>query len=383
MRLFLTLILAFSLVGCESFGRKKPSSNWATLDDASAVNCSRWPKREKDLGLRDIVLTDPSLPMFLVTGVGREGGPFHYAVPFTQDTDVDVERARAMTFGRGAVLVGGTVFGGKAYAVVAQPKGDKTILEVRSVPDNVIRYEFDIGVGDVAEGSVEQHGGAAWILLQRDGGDITLFRLGVSKGKFSGRNVGGSRWRDRPQIVPAGSKGGVFAVSREGAGFKVRHVAADGTLSSRVGSLDVKPQSEIESWAVGKARQGGSYYLAFVDGDSLVGLSSLKVANFSAGDDGDANVNWTREAVLKDVHVGEPVFQEVAGQLEVLLLNWVDEESTIARYQVSPAGLGKPKFSGIFSKGSRISLGMEAKGDLYVVMRHKDDNQWAIQLCEL
>lgn len=384
MWLIFTLLLAFTQLGCATFGRHKPSSNWATLDEAASVTCHAWPRREKDLDLRDVMYTGKAVPMFLVSGVARDGGPFYYAAPFTKDTDVDVERVKDMNFGRGSRLAGGVIFGNKAYAVVAQPKADKATLEVRSVPDNVVRFQFDLGAGDVSDGSVEQFGGVAWVMLHREDGDVTMFRLESVKGKVIGKGIAGVRWRDRPQIVAAGATGGILAVHREGGGtspFKVRSIAADGTANSRVMDLDVKARSEIESWAV--TRLGGSYYLAFVDGDSLVGLSSLKVANFSAEDDGSATVNWTRESVLKDVHVGEPSFQEAGGKLEVLLLNWVDEESTIARYQVSPAGLGKPKFSGIFPKGTRIALGLAAGDDRFIVTRHKDDNRWAFQLCEL
>jgi hypothetical protein len=88
---------------------------------------------------------------------------------------------------------------------------------------------------------------------------------------------------------------------------------------------------------------------------------------------------------LKDVHVSDPVFLASAKGLQVLTLNWVDDESTIARYVVAGGTVGKPVYSGIFPKGSRIvdAFAGNDPSDTFVMMRHKNDTNWIFQLCKL
>src|SRR5690606_20573578 len=112
-------------------------------------------------------------------------------------------------------------------------------------------------------------------------------------------------------------------------------------------SLDIAATSQVESWNA--AGHGGGYYLAVVDGDSLIGQSDLKVSFFN-WNEGSAPVRWTKGTPLKDVHVTEPFFLASDRGLEAMVLKWIDEESTIARYKVAANGLGKPEYSGIFPK---------------------------------
>jgi hypothetical protein len=146
--------------------------------------------------------------------------------------------------------------------------------------------------------------------------------------------------------------------------------------------LDIDAQSQVESWSA--AQFGGGTYLAFVDGDSMIGQADLKISYVNSVD-GATAVKWTKASPLKDVHVTEPVFLASAKGLEVLLLNWIDEESTIARYMVAGGTVGKPAYSGIYPKGARIvdAFTGESPDDLYVVTRHRDDTRWAFNICEI
>jgi hypothetical protein len=66
-------------------------------------------------------------------------------------------------------------------------------------------------------------------------------------------------------------------------------------------------------------------------------------------------------------------------------MQWVDEESTIGRYKIAGGQLGKPMYSGIFPKGSRVMAAFtrQKEGDLFVVVRHKHEEGWGYRICEL
>jgi hypothetical protein len=146
--------------------------------------------------------------------------------------------------------------------------------------------------------------------------------------------------------------------------------------------LDVRAENGVESWAA--TQYGTGYNLAMVDGDSLIGQAELNVTAFDWIDEA-ASTKWTKGVPLKDVHVSDPVFLASAKGLQVLTLNWVDDESTIARYIVAGGTLGKPVYSGIYPKGSRIveAFAGDDASETYVIMRHKDDTNWIVQLCRL
>ncbi len=146
-------------------------------------------------------------------------------------------------------------------------------------------------------------------------------------------------------------------------------------------SIPTKVTYQIESFAT--YLRDGNFHLAYVDGDSLVGESSLKVTK-AALEGGSPSVKWTRQSSLRNVHVTEPVFVNSKKGLELLVLKWVDEESTIARYMVTAEGIGKPTYAGVFKRGSRI---MEAfsvdAGRAFAITRSKGSDNWDFLVCRL
>jgi hypothetical protein len=184
--------------------------------------------------------------------------------------------------------------------------------------------------------------------------------------------------------LPKADRSGVLAVWRNDKGdrrFQVRHLGRDGAAGEPV-VLPVKIEDDVESWSA--AAYGQGFYLAYVEGDSLVGQAVLRVAYFNWRD-GQPSVQWEKEDAIKDVHAGEPVFAAAEDGLELLLLNWVDDESTIARYQVSAGKLGPPSFSGVFERGARLTEAFSDAGgdDLFALMRYREDNKWTFKVCAL
>lgn len=387
MRRIQLLLLAGSVGGCTGFGGPKTQSEWSVLADVDAAECALWPMRDRDLQLNEVALTQGGKTRgFGVSGLRRDAAPMHYYAPFDGDVELDKEDYVDLNLGRGAILLGGAVAGGKELAFVGRVVGDKTTLEVRSVRDNVVRYKGPLADTIIEDGGVDVAASGAWLTVRDQDGAQRLAYVDLSKpDKIESRVIPAATRTETLRVLPRpGKADGVLALWREGETgqpFKARWVGMDGKVGEVV-SLDFTVTSQVESWtAVG---YGGGYYLAVVDGDSLIGQSELKIAHINWSD-GSAQVRWTKASPLTDEHVTEPVFAVTERGLEALVLKWIDEESTIARYMVAGGTVGKPKYSGIFPKGSRIIEAFtSADGDdLYVVTRNRGESGWVFRICEM
>ena len=136
----------------------------------------------------------------------------------------------------------------------------------------------------------------------------------------------------------------------------------------------------VESWASTAANK--RLYLATVQGDTLAGEAVINISEFSLGSNG-FRLERSHKHMLNDVHVTEPRFLDGNRGVEILLMNWIDEESTIARYLGSPAGPNKPLYSGIFPKGTRIIASFSHEESDVLIARFRTGNQWNFQLCHL
>jgi hypothetical protein len=382
MKLGAMALLAFTLSGCTLFQSQKTTSGWAPLAKAKDTDCGRWPMNDKDLGINELAVVHGPTPAFLATGLKRDGSPNHYYAAFDGDVSLDKEDLVPLALGRGAVLAGGLKRKGVPVVVVLYNAKGKATLEVRTVKGNLVQFKGDLAPTTVASGSLAPVEGGAWIVYKKDDTDYALAYLATGGDKVALAPVPGVTFRDAPVLLPKGGDGSVIAVWKEGETgkpFKVRGFGTDGK-PGEIQGLDVAVTSQAESWAA--TNHQGTNYLALVDGDSLIGQASLKVTAFGLVD-GGPGIRWTKDAALKDVHVTEPVFVDGGKGLQVLLLKWVDEESTIARYMVAGANLGQPSFSGIFPKGARILDAFGADDDVVVVVRNRESDHWAFRVCEL
>lgn len=371
---------------CVSSG-PKPVSGWEVLASAESARCAAWPLREKDFGVKEVLLAEGGAPGFVVSGIKRNTAPMHYYAPFDNDPSLDVETFHNLDLGRGAVLLGGSTAGGRELAFVARNAGGQATLEVRTVRDNIVRFKGPLANVAVEEGYAVATARGAWLSVAGDDGSYRLAYVDLA-GKMSIKAVPAAT-RSEPSrvLVNAAQPKGALLVWREGKEgeqpskepFKAQWVTTEGEAESAV-ELDVPIASQVESWSA--TRYGGGYYLAFVDGDSLIGSSELKVTHLN-WDDNAARVRWTKAVKQVDEHVTEPMFLVSGRGLEVLVLKWIDEESTIARYMVASATVGKPSFSGIFPKGSRVLAAFAGDGDAFVLIRSRGESGWIFRVCEI
>ncbi len=388
MSRILLLLSVLSLAGCTTFGGQKHASGWAVLDKATKASCSPWPLRDKDLQVSSITVMRGSPKRLLVAGLRRDTSPLYYSAVFKNEAEVDPDKFTAMDLGRSALPLGGVTLNGKGVTLVTRNVKGQAVLEVRTLADNIVRYKGPLAASPVEEGTVVPvpGGAGAWLVIR---GSDDLYRVAYvdlkKLEKPAVQMVSGVALGEKPYLLVSAAKKGALVVWKEGdtgTPFQLRWVNEAGTAGAAT-KLDVAVTSQSESWAV--TAHAGGYYLAFIDGDSLIGQSELKISHFNWGDSDTATTRWTQASNLKDEHVSEPFFVPTEKGLELMLLKWVDDESTIARYIVASGTFGKPSFSGIFPKGSKVieAFTGDSPGDVFVVTRQRQDDRWGFQMCEL
>lgn len=386
MRRFLLVFLGISLAGCVTGGGRKTKSGWSVLQKAENARCAAWPKRSQDLQTNELNVIAGSKKGLIANGLKRDASPQHVYAPFNDDPQIDQEDLLTLNVGRAGIVIGGATFGGRPAAVVVQNVAEnKAVLEVRTVTDNVIKFKGDLATVNVIEGAVRPSKGGLWIAFKSEDNEYRVAFLDQRKPTAPVlKAVPGIKLNDRPEIVASPLRPGAvvaWKAGETGRPFKAEQVSEDVGQGNAV-SLDIDVKDPVESWAA--VHHAGSYFFAVVEGDSLVGQAALKISQVNWSD-GSATVKSLKAVEIRDTHVSDPVFLVSSKGLEVLLLNWVDEESTIARYMVAGGMVGKPSYSGIFPKGTRVAhafTGQDA-GERYVITRHKDDNQWSFNICEL
>ncbi len=386
MRTFLLMILAALLPGCVTSGGHKTTSGWLVLDKAAEARCAPWPKHEKDLQTDEVLFVPGLKKGFLSSGLKRDASPQNYFAPFNGEPQVEEDDLVPMALGRSSVLLGGMTIGGRPAAVVVHNVSEgKSTIEVRTVSDNVVKFKADLAAFNAIEGSVTPSAGGYWVLFKSEENEYRIAFIDMRKPSAPAlRSVANVSFKDKPQVVASAAKPGAIVVWLDGSTgkpFKAQQLTEEGVAGIAT-VWDVAVAAQVESWSV--TQHAGSYYVAFVDGDSLVGQADLRISQLNWGD-GAVAVRWTKNVPIRDIHVTEPVFLASSKGLEVLLLNWVDEESTIARYILAGGNIGKPAYSGVFRKGTRIVDAFTGKSadETYVITRHRDDTRWGFQICEI
>ena len=119
----------------------------------------------------------------------------------------------------------------------------------------------------------------------------------------------------------------------------------------------------------------------YVDGDSLIGQTKLKVT-FLKWENGGPNINWTKAITVENIHMTAPVLVSTLGSLKILMTNWMDEESTVAHYLVEDGEFSFVNYYGVFVQGAQIQAAFSREGRLFSLIREKTKEQWAYSLCE-
>lgn len=369
------------LFGC-SFGKSDTKSNWIVLENTDTVACSEWPKREKDLDISEISF-QPSASSFLVKGTNRNTSRFTYDLKFDDDEDVDPQDRANFEIGRSAQVAGLVKIGAATNFVVFEDRQGKTQVEFRNTASNVVELSFAMDERQLTPLAIYPSNFGVWISYKNADQVVRFVFVDHRAGKNAKPVFATLKFPDSPKVNVSETDGTIVLTTvgdAKKAKFSVFTIDVTGKTSEAM-AVPAKVTYQIESYTTYFDNE--NVYIAFVDGDSLVGESSLKV--LKAGiESGSVSAKWTRQSSLRNVHVNEPVFVYSNKGLELLVLKWVDEESTIARYMVTADGLGKPTYAGVFKPGSRImdAFSVDA-GRAFAITRSKGSDDWEFLVCRI
>ena len=375
--------MATCIVCCQSPGTKNSASNWYPLSKSEKVNCSRWPLRDGELQIDEVNVVKGSSGGLLVSGLKRNGGQFNYFSPINSDSPA-IGNFAPLGLGPTAIVLGGTQSGSNLYAVIARNDENNVALELRTVPDNILSFSNYTGIKPIVAGEITLARSGIWLSYKTEDNFYHLIFFNTREAKkITGHPITDLALPNPPTVIPSGAESTALIIwhdDKSDRPFKTQVIREDGS-SDAAADLDGR-YGQVESWAARALNR--HLYLATIEGDTMIGQADLKVAEFNLTQVGFKPVH-TASYVLTDIHTTEPQFFQGRNGLEVLLLNWIDEESTIARYHVGSSSPGKPSYSGIFQKGTRImgTLQDPVQDAEYLVTRHREGTHWTFQLCRL
>jgi len=245
--------------------------------------------------------------------------------------------------------------------------------------DNVVRAKGGLPGERIEDGRIVRGGQGLWLRFSTPEGieKIAQIRL-FSNDQWDIRLVPGT-YETPPVLIP--QQKGLYTVWKEEAKnpLRFRWIPLDGPVGNPQ-EFPYTPDQQIESWTAGT--DGSRFYAVVVDGDTLIGQASLKLL-MGAMVSNVYNIEKVHKLNLRNVHATEPSLVHAKGQTEALLMNWIDEESTIARYTMMEDTVPQPRFSGIFPKGTKIQETMRGNERSFFLAKNKVEAQWNIYLCEL
>jgi hypothetical protein len=385
------LFLSFSVViitGCITSGKDHKSA-WAALDHAADIDCSPWPKRSKDLRIETIKPVhdaQESMQGFVVSVLTRTANQGQYFLPFKNSIDLDASKSQSIELPRGGKALGGFYLGKRRLVFTALNTSQGVQIELRTIPDNVVRGKTLLANESIEDGFIKSTKGGFWLQYEdRDNSDkLALIQL-LAKDHLSVKRVP-ITLESKPTLVSA--RGGAYLVWRPDepkAPLRYRWVSGIGSSGAGgqpgpVLNLPYRIQSQIESWTISSDLD--QHMLVVVDGDTLIGQAQL-VANSLQLDPGGAILKNSKQLALKDTHTTEPLIVPGDKSPEILMINWIDEESTIARYNLKGQGITRPSYMGIFAKGTKMQwLYKEPRtGTAYFLIKNKIESEWNYSLC--
>lgn len=394
MRNRLSIFTTAACLSCATGNEITPKSEWSKLSEAKATHCKDWPLGEQDLEIRDIKITHVGGTSFLVSAIGRDGQPLYYLAPFEGRVSLDYGDQKPLAFGKKAVPLGASVFKGTPVAWLGQSDADgKGFLELRSLTDNTVVAKTPLKDHVVQEGDLYNDERGSWLFYRgsRPSEDGAMESVGDGYPLLARGEKGPSglmirpfnqlKYDGQPKMLASKDKALVVwpkTVKRDSQFFlKMMNEAGNVTASGGL-SLKIK---DLEGWAI--AAMPNEYLIAYVEGDSLVGNATLQIVRFTVGEFG-VKVVSAKRFPLANQHVSDPLWVVQNGEAWLMLLTWVDEESTASIYHVGASDIKDPILSGIFRKGSRIGGAFleQKSGDLFSVMRFREGNGWKWQLCK-
>ena len=380
--------MVFFLVSC-SHPPKKAKPQWAELDGGQDLECAPWPQIDGggggDDGLDDMpIISDVVFRGAIVgegktqdgvsgeivaaaTGVDRKGQPAMFVSPVMRDSSTEP----VMTSYKGAA-----------------PRLVRGSCPLAQLPQG-LRAEWGVaGPVDGADGC---------LMVVRDSDDVPVLILVSSVGTVKPVSLAGMEkaFTGGQAVAPAQfSDGTVVLVAEPEAGRSDEQLIPWIKIGVDIGTKNF-PEKITESWvlklkttapieSVRALPTPGGIYVAAVTGDSMTGEGNIE-AYFYRFNVRDAV--WGKVIRLPHIHLGEPalLMDGAAPSAAVTLMvpKWVDRESTLGTYRLSPEGLVPMPNRGIFPSISVIVDAVANKSGVAMMVRSRVKDQWRYKLCEV
>lgn len=386
MRFFLQVLLVVALCSCVHKQASRIKSGWYPLTKAQDISCTSWPLREKDLKVEEIVPFRGDNPGFFVSVIKRNGAKSFYFAPIERDANPKPSRFVPLDLPRGALFLGGTTIKGNTHVIFLTGESDRVVLETRNLDSELQGQRIPIVIKGYSRGQVIEGQGGDWLIIEDESGQSRVYFLAFdSQGNRTLKSVSLEIEEGAKMTLVQGRLLASYRANPQSHILNITRLNTSDALNSGYRS-PIKHQLDlggaVEAWSLGSLPSGP--ILAAIVGDSLVGDAKLVLARLDLNSK-NSKLQLIGKVDLRDIHVSEPLFSETPKGTELMLVNWVDEESTIARYIVQPEGLSKPLFSGLFAKGAHLVGLLQAKETdrIQVLTRHRIESQWVYQVCGL
>lgn len=383
------IVLFSSVLLCYCSTTQRPISEWQALDAASDVRCQKWPMPEKAIAVREVEVMTGETPVVMTDYMLRNSAQSRARFIQKLEKKLDLEAMEQRRYGAESLTAGGGEIQRRTHIAVIQKLKGSTVLELRSIDDNIVRFSTKLPFNDVVQAEVVTAGKKWWLKVARGDGPVDDAKTQImlvewAKGQITLRAFDRD-WAGPVHVISHGDMN--LAVWGERTGEEATSfrffVASLNTASGHVEAkreLEITTDINVESWAALTVSRG--FYLAAVDGDSLVGQSKLKIARIDW--EGDYHrVSWVKTRSLDHEHVSEPMWIHRQQGPTLLLPKWVDNESTIAAYTVDESDIANAQAIGVFQNGIRVMNSFMHKGEPVAVVRYRKGQQTQFELCHL
>lgn len=392
MRGFIILLIGISCTTCQTTSSQDLTSNWAVLKEAGKVECSTWPMREGEMALDHLAVLDTKPHGFVADIRLRSQGLRHAFATFESSTEIDPDDIATLKLPATAKVWGGLNLGAKSHVVVAQIKAGKTSVDLREFPKNIVQQSGLVFNHPIAAAHVTAGTGSFWLTYKVGNPDKSVEEMPANLAvvKITGNTLSMTpvkhSFNETPAVLVKSGTPGALAVWHDQTEtssnkFKIVKIAEDGTVNGPV-PLAVPVNNAVESWAA--VSLGDYSLLAYVDGDSMIGQASIKIAKIR-WEETVPVVAWVKTRSLSNIHVADPVWVRGKSTAYLLIPQWIDEENTIASYKIGADDIDAMAVSGVFPKGTRVVSGFYdgAKGAVYALTRQRASVAWRYDICHL
>ncbi|NRA44429.1 MAG: hypothetical protein HRU09_05685 [Oligoflexales bacterium] len=148
--------------------------------------------------------------------------------------------------------------------------------------------------------------------------------------------------------------------------------------------LQLPTEAGVESWSIQAHAKG--FYLAYFEGDSLVGQARLHIGNYLISN-GKAELVWLKTFPMDHIHVGDLEWVELENdKVQLHFLKWLDGEATLASFSLAQSEVIPLENKGVFPSGSTLMdvFTTNPNDDLYYsLLRHRSGAFWQFDVCQL